>query len=73
MIKAELTVAARKWAGLVAIRCALFRSDYLQLYIILKMAAISPVSTGRKSPLMLRDDLSSTYSSFFLESTVMAE
>jgi hypothetical protein len=37
------------------------------------MAAISPVSTGRKSPLMLRDDLSSTYSSFFLESTVMAE
>ena len=32
MIEAELTVAARKWAGLVAVKCALFRSDYLQRY-----------------------------------------
>ena len=34
---------------------------------------VSSASSGRKSPLCLRDDLSSTYGSFFMESTVMAE
>ena len=33
----------------------------------------SASATGRKSPLMFREDLSSTYNSFFKESTVMAE
>ncbi len=31
------------------------------------------VASGRRSPLCLRDDLSGTYGSFLMESTVMAE
>ncbi len=51
------------------------RSNLLLARIANAMALSESLSgsSGRKSPLTLREDLSKIYDSFFLESTVMAE